>query len=64
MSYQTSPQIITRTQDHRRIEFVLDYERKQVAVRIGGVNAGTFPNITAAKAALNLVDVQPTKRSR
>jgi hypothetical protein len=57
MSYQRNASIITQTRDHARVEFILDYERKQVAVRIGGVSVGTFATITAAKLALNLVDV-------
>jgi hypothetical protein len=61
--YQRNAPTITTTQDRRRVEFTLDYEHKQVAVRIGGVNAGTFPNIAAAKAALNLIDVPAAKKA-
>jgi hypothetical protein len=63
VSYQTNPATITLTQSGQPVRIEPDYATKTVAVYIAGAYVGSWHCHTAAKQALNLVDV-PAKRAK
>lgn len=63
MPFQQSPATKTITRDGQPVKWIVNYDAKSVSVYIGGVCRGTFICHTAAKQALDLIDV-PAKYQR
>lgn len=63
MGYQNAPATITITKDGQPVTFVPDFTTKTVAAYIGKIWLGAFSSWTAAKQALDLIDV-PAKKER
>lgn len=63
--YQQSPATVTVTASGQPVVFAPDYTTRTVAVYVAGEHRGTWPNRTAAREALGLVEepVRKTKRA-
>jgi len=64
MGYQNGPATITVTRDGEPVVWIVDYVAKTVTVTLAGVTLGTWGNRTAAKTALDLIDVPAPKKGR
>ena len=64
MGYQNGPATITVTRDGQPVTWIVSYEHKTVTVVLNGETLGTWGNRTAAKLALDLIDVPAPKKGR